>query len=116
MQPTGNSGGTHNLRVTSGTRNFEQMLELLDTGLLVTEVMGSGVNMLTGDYSRGAAGFWVEKGQIAYPVDGITIAGQLQNMYANIVAVGNDAIKHRAIACPSILIEQLTIGGSSSSR
>ncbi|MGZ8226168.1 MAG: metalloprotease PmbA, partial [Methylococcaceae bacterium] len=90
MHSTGNAGGVHNLAITPGRHDFQAMLMQLDCGLLVTELMGQGVNMVTGDYSRGAAGFWVENGVIQYPVEEITIAGNLKEMFKNIVAVGND--------------------------
>ena len=90
MTPTGHAGGIHNWYVKSTGQNFEQMLKELGTGLLVTEVMGQGVNVVTGDYSRGAAGFWVENGEIQYPVSEITIAGNLKDMFTKIVAVGSD--------------------------
>jgi len=111
MKTTGNAGGVHNLTIDSGENNFEAMLEQLDTGLLVTELMGQGVNRVTGDYSRGASGFWVEKGQIQYAVEEITIAGNLKDMYKNIVSVGNDVDYRGNIRTGSILIEQMSIAG-----
>lgn len=90
MTPTGHAGGIHNWFVKHTGQSFEQMLKALGTGLLVTEVMGQGVNVVTGDYSRGAAGFWVENGEIQYPVSEITIAGNLKTMFNQIVAVGSD--------------------------
>lgn len=90
MTPTGHAGGIHNWYVKSTGQNYQQMLKELGTGLLVTEVMGQGVNVVTGDYSRGAAGFWVENGEIKYPVSEITIAGNLKQMLQQIVAVGSD--------------------------
>lgn len=111
MQSTGNSGGTHNLTITPGENNFAAMLKQLGTGLLVTELMGQGVNRITGDYSRGAAGFWVENGQILYPVEEITIAGNLKDMFKNIVSVGNDVDYRTNIRTGSILIEQMSIAG-----
>ena len=87
------------------------MLKKLGTGLLVTELMGQGVNMVTGDYSRGAAGFWVENGEIAYPVQEITIAGNLKDMFRDIVAVGNDVVRRGSRHCGSILIDKMTIAG-----
>jgi len=88
-QPTGHAGGIHNWLVSSTGENFTQMLKKMDRGLLVTELMGQGVNIVTGDYSRGAAGFWVENGEIQFPVSEITIAGNLADMMKNIVAVGS---------------------------
>jgi len=88
------------------------MLATLDTGLLVNEVMGQGVNPVTGDYSRGAAGFWVEGGEIQYPVSEITIAGNLRDMYGHIVAIGNDTDLRGGIRTGSVLIEELTLAGN----
>jgi PmbA protein len=87
------------------------MLKALGTGLLVTELMGQGVNAVTGDYSRGAAGFWVEKGEIAYPVQEITIAGNLKDMFRGIAAVGRDVVHRGSRNCGSILIDKMTIAG-----
>jgi len=109
LQTTGNAGGVRNLSIDSGRDNFEEMLKKLDTGLLVTELMGQGVNRMTGDYSRGAAGFWVEKGKILYPVEGITIAANLKDMFKNLVAVGNDVDRRGNIRTGSILIEEMSI-------
>lgn len=111
MQTTGNAGGVHNLQLSAGNDDFAAMLKRLDTGLLVTELMGQGVNSVTGDYSRGASGFWVERGEIQYPVEEITIAGNLKNMFKNIVAVGNDIDLRGNIRCGSILLEQMSIAG-----
>jgi len=111
MQTTGNAGGVHNLTVESGALDFAGMLKLLDTGLLVTELMGQGVNRVTGDYSRGASGFWVENGVIQYPVQEITIAGNLKNMLRNIVAIGNDVDLRGNTRVGSILLEQMAIAG-----
>ena len=87
------------------------MLKALGTGLLVTEMMGQGINSVTGDYSRGATGFWVERGEIAYPVEEITIAGNLKDMFRSIAAVGNDVIRRGSRQTGSILIERMTIAG-----
>lgn len=111
MQTTGNASGVHNLTIDPGADDFQAMLKRLDTGLLVTELMGQGVNRVTGDYSRGAAGFWVENGQIQYPVEEITIAGNLKDMFKNIVAVGNDVDLRSNIRTGSILVEQMSIAG-----
>lgn len=111
MQTTGNAGGVHNLTVESGPNDFAGMLKLLDTGLLVTELMGQGVNRVTGDYSRGASGFWVENGVIQYPVQEITIAGNLKTMLRNIVAIGNDVDLRGNTRVGSILLEQMAIAG-----
>ncbi len=111
MQTTGNAGGIHNLTVEPGNNDFNAMLKLLDTGLLVTELMGQGVNRVTGDYSRGASGFWVENGVIQYPVQEITVAGNLKTMLLNIVAIGNDVDLRGNIRVGSILLEQMAIAG-----
>ncbi|MDQ2194271.1 metalloprotease PmbA [Vibrio anguillarum] len=111
MTPTGHAGGIHNWYVQSTGQNFEQMLKALGTGLLVTEVMGQGVNAVTGDYSRGAAGFWVENGVIQYPVSEITIAGNLKDMFQQMVAVGSDVETRSQIQTGSILLESMKIAG-----
>ncbi len=111
MQSTGNAGGVRNLTLESGSDDFAAMLKRLDTGLVVTELMGNGINRLTGDYSRGAAGFWVENGHIQYPVEEITIAGNLKDMFKNIVAVGNDVDYRGNTRTGSILISQMSIAG-----
>ena len=116
MKTTGNSGGSHNLVLTSRqTRagdDLDAMIEKLGTGLLVTELMGSGVNYVTGDYSRGASGFWVEKGRIAYPVHEITIAGNMKSMLKGIQAVGADAYNYGAKTVGSILVNRMKVAGS----
>lgn len=116
LESTGNAGGIHNLQVTPGAADgeasdFAGMLRRLGSGLLVTEVMGQGVNTITGDYSRGAAGFWVENGVIAYPVEEITIAANLRDMYAGIRAVGADVDPRSHILCGSILLDRVTVAG-----
>jgi PmbA protein len=111
MQTTGNASGVHNLTISTSDRDFQAMLKLLDTGLLVTELIGQGVNIINGTYSRGAAGFWVEHGEIQYPVEEITIAGNLKDMYKQIVAVGNDVDYRGNIRTGSILIERMSIAG-----
>ncbi len=111
MTPTGHAGGIHNWFVQSTGQSFEQMLKELGTGLLVTEVMGQGVNVVTGDYSRGAAGFWVENGEIQYPVSEITIAGNLKDMFQQIVAVGSDVETRSQIQTGSILLETMKVAG-----
>lgn len=111
MQTTGNSGGTHNLILRPGELDFDGLLKQMGCGLLVTELLGQGVNHVTGDYSRGAAGFWVEGGEIQYPVEEITIAGNLRDMYRQIVAVGNDVLVQGARQCGSILVDGMTIAG-----
>lgn len=111
LQSTGNAGGVHNLITSNGGDDFAGMLKKLGTGLLVTEVMGQGVSIITGDYSRGASGFWVENGEIAYPVEEITIAGNLREMYANLVAVGTDVDRRSHVLTGSWLIENMMIAG-----
>jgi PmbA protein len=115
MKTTGNAGGSHNLALTSTlTRNsddFVAMLKKLGTGLLVTELMGQGTNYVTGDYSRGASGFWVENGVIQYPVEEITIAGNMKDMLAQIVAVGADTLVRGTKETGSILIESMVVAG-----
>jgi len=114
LRTTGNAGGIHNLLVESsvGLLTPAQMLRQLDTGLFVTEMMGQGVNGVTGDYSRGASGFWVEGGAIAYPVHEVTIAGNLRQMYRQVRALGDDVDSHGAIRTGSALVDELTIAGS----
>jgi PmbA protein len=111
MKSTGNAGGNHNLLLKDTEEDFAQLLKKMDHGLLVTEMLGQGINMVTGDYSRGAAGFWIENGAIAYPVQEITIAGNLKDMFRNIVAVGNDVVKRGSKQCGSVLIERMTVAG-----
>jgi len=111
METTGNAGGNHNLFLQSGDLDFDGLLKSMHTGLLVTELLGHGINMVTGDYSRGAAGFWVENGVIQYPVEEITIAGNLKDMFQQIVAVGNDVLVQGSKRTGSILIERMTIAG-----
>lgn len=116
LQTTGNAGGSHNLMLTSrqtqATDDLDAMLEKLGTGLLVIELLGQGVNYVTGDYSRGASGFWVEKGRIAYPVHEITIAGNLKDMFKGIEAVGADVYHYGAKAIGSVLINRMKVAGS----
>jgi PmbA protein len=111
LATTGNAGGAHNLVVSSGADDFDAMLRRMGRGLLVTEQLGHGVNAVTGDYSRGAAGFWVEGGEIRFPVEEVTIAGNLLAMYAGIVAVGNDVLIRGSKHCGSILVDRMTIAG-----
>ncbi len=112
LETTANAGGARNLRISSTGERYEQMLQKMGTGLLVTELMGQGVNMVTGDYSRGAAGYWVENGVIQYPVHEITIAGNLQDMFRNILAIGSDADTRGNTQTGSILIEQMSVAGA----
>jgi PmbA protein len=111
LRTTGNAGGNHNLILQSGDLDFAGLLKTMSRGLLVTELLGQGINAVTGDYSRGAAGFWVENGEIQYPVQEITIAGNLKDMFRNIVAVGNDILVQGSRQCGSILVEGMTIAG-----
>ena len=112
MQTTGNAGGAHNLLVAPNVAGgMDALLTRLGTGLLVTELMGQGVNMVTGDYSRGAAGFWVENGSIQYPVAEITIAGNLRDMLKGIAAVGDDVDARGGTRVGSILLQEMTIAG-----
>jgi PmbA protein len=112
MQSTGNAGGVHNLTLDSGTLDFDGMLKLMGTGLLVTELMGQGVKMMTGDYSRGASGFWVENGVIAFPVHEITIAGNFKTMLKGIEAVGADTYVSGAKTMGSVLLNRMKVAGS----
>jgi len=116
MQSTGNAGGSHNLIVQSTGQSFAELLQLMGTGLLVTEVLGHGLNMVTGDYSRGAAGFWVENGMIVFPVEEITIAGNMKDMLNQIKAIGNDVIKNSSKLTGSILIEQMMVATGDSAE
>lgn len=109
MQTTGNAGGSHNLIVQHTHHSFADLLKLMGTGLLVTEVLGHSLNMVTGDYSRGAAGFWVENGVIAFPVEEITIAGNMKEMLQHIIAIGSDVNKQSSKQTGSILIENMTV-------
>lgn len=111
LQSTGNAGGVHNLKVAANAGDFESMVRTMGRGLLVTELMGQGVNNITGDYSRGAAGFWVEDGQLQYPVDGITIAGNLKAMFQAIEAVGSDVDPRSHVHVGSILLGRMTVAG-----
>lgn len=112
MPSTGHAGGIHNWQVHGQGQSQQQLLRQMGTGLLITELMGQGVNVVTGDYSRGAAGFWVENGEIAYPVEEITIAGNLKEMFRNLVAVGDDWDTRSSLRTGSILLEQMKIAGN----
>ena len=111
LPTTANAGGAHNLILSHTHPSQAELLREMGSGLLVTELMGQGVNTLTGDYSRGAAGFWVENGQISYPVQEITIASRLQDMLPNIAGAANDALKRSAHKTGSLLLEQMTVAG-----
>lgn len=112
LATTANAGGVHNLAVAANAGGLDDLLRGLGRGLLVTELMGQGVNPVTGDYSRGAAGFWVEGGQLAYPVDGITVAGNLRRMFGAIEAVGSDVDPRSHIRTGSILVGRMTVAGT----
>jgi PmbA protein len=112
LRTTGNAGGNHNLILDNGAGlEFPALLKTMDKGLLVTELLGQGVNSVTGDYSRGAAGFWVEGGEIRHAVEEITIAGNLKNMLSGISAVGNDVIVRGSKQCGSLLVDRMTVAG-----
>ncbi|MFV3386319.1 metalloprotease PmbA [Pseudomonas sp. NY15364] len=112
LPSTANAGGVHNLFVTHGDEDQQALLRRMGRGLLVTELMGQGLNLVTGDYSRGAAGFWVENGEIQFPVQEVTIAGNLRDMFRQIVAVGRDLERRGNICTGSVLIEKMTVAGS----
>ncbi|MEE9344615.1 MAG: metalloprotease PmbA [Methylococcales bacterium] len=112
MQTTGNAGGTYNLTVEPGQQDFDQLIKTMNTGFIVLELIGQGVNMMTGDYSRGAAGLWVENGEIVHPVDEVTIAGNLKDIFRQIAAIGNDVDHTSSIRTGSILVENMVLAGS----
>jgi len=112
MPSTANAGGVHNLFVSHGDEDQQALLKRMGRGLLVTELMGQGLNMVTGDYSRGAGGYWVENGEIQFPVQEVTIAGNLRDMFKQIVAVGSDLELRSNIRTGSVLIERMTVAGS----
>ena len=111
IHTTGNAGGHHNLVLKSDGPDFAGMLRKMGRGLLVTELLGQGINLVTGDYSRGAAGYWVDGGEIQFPVEEITIAGNLRDIFKGIVCVGSDVLTRSARESGSILIERMTIAG-----
>ncbi|SNX60685.1 microcin-processing peptidase 1. Unknown type peptidase. MEROPS family U62 [Nitrosomonas ureae] len=112
LRTTGNAGGSHNLIMRDDTESsFDALLQKMGTGLLVTELLGHGINAVTGDYSRGASGFWVESGVISHPVEEITIAGNLKNMFQGILAIGDDVIVRGSKQCGSVLIDRMTVAG-----
>lgn len=112
MKSTGNAGGIHNLVVKHGDKDLSALLKTMGTGLLITEMMGNGVNLVTGDYSRGVGGYWVENGEIQYPVQEITVAGKLKDMYAGIQEIGNDVDRRGNVLTGSILINEMMVAGS----
>jgi PmbA protein len=111
MAPTGNAGGVHNLVVEPGDQDLDSLIRTMGTGLLITDLIGFGVNQVTGDYSRGASGFWVEGGEIRHPVEEITVAGNLLDMYLRIAAIGNDIDRRGNIRSGSVLIDGMTVAG-----
>ena len=111
LKPTGNAGGVHNLIVEHGKNNLVEMIIEMNTGLLITDMIGFGVNQITGDYSRGASGFWIENGEITYPVEEITIAGNLIDMYKNIKCIGNDVDPRGNILTGSVMINKMIVAG-----
>jgi PmbA protein len=111
MQTTANAGGIHNLVVEPDDVNFDALVKEMETGLVITELMGMGINTVTGDYSRGACGFWVEAGEILFPVEEITVAGNLRDVYAGIRRIANDVDVRGNIRTGSVLIEEMTIAG-----
>lgn len=111
LQSTGHAGGIHNWRIAGQGLSFDALLKQMGTGLVVTELMGQGVSGITGDYSRGASGFWVENGEIQYPVSEITIAGNLKDMWANMVTIADDIETRSNIQCGSVLIPEMSIAG-----
>ncbi|MEM6935010.1 MAG: metalloprotease PmbA [Pseudomonadota bacterium] len=112
LTTTGNAGGVHNLTLRPGARSFDNLIKDMGRGLIVTEMMGQGVSVTTGDYSRGAAGFWVENGEIEHAVEGVTIAGNLKDIFAGVQALGSDLDERAGTRCGSILVGDLTIAGS----
>jgi PmbA protein len=112
LKTTGNAGGAHNLIVPGNSEDLDSMIKSMQSGLLVRELIGQGVNPVTGDYSRGAVGYWIENGEIAYPVHEVTIAGNLRGLYPRIVAIGNDQDLRGGIRCGSILVDEMTIAGA----
>ncbi|MFT5425139.1 MAG: PmbA protein [Gammaproteobacteria bacterium] len=111
LPPTANAGGVHNLTIDTSEHDLDELVKQMDTGLLITDMIGFGVNQITGDYSRGAAGFWIENGEIQYPVEEITVAGNLIEMYKQIIHIGNDIDPRGNVLTGSVLIENMTIAG-----
>jgi PmbA protein len=112
LESTGNAGGAHNLIVPGNADDMASIMKSMQTGLLVQELIGQGVNSVTGDYSRGAVGYWIENGEIAFPVHEVTIAGNLRELYQKIVAIGNDQDLRGGIRCGSLLVDEMTIAGA----
>ncbi len=111
LQTTGNAGGVHNLVIESGKNTLDELIKNMESGLLITDMIGFGVNQITGDYSRGASGFWVENGELAYPVEEITVAGNLIDMYKNIISIANDVDPRGNVLTGSVMMDTMTIAG-----
>ncbi len=111
LPPTGNAGGVHNLMVQVSEQDLEALIRQMDTGFLITDMIGFGVNQITGDYSRGASGFWIERGELQYPVEEVTVAANLADMFKQIVGISNDVDNRGNIKTGSVLIENMTIAG-----
>ncbi|WAI18192.1 MAG: metalloprotease PmbA [Buchnera aphidicola (Acyrthosiphon caraganae)] len=112
LESTGNCGGIYNWLVSNSNISFEELLQKVDQGILITELMGQGVDIISGNYSRGAVGFWIEKGKISYPINEITISGNLRNMWNNIVSISTDIDKRNNIQCGSVLLSEIQISGN----
>lgn len=112
LQTTANAGGTQNLIVPGNSGDLDSLIKEMGTGLIVEELIGQGVNAVTGDYSRGVVGQWVENGEIQHPVHEVTIAGNLRDLYSRIAAIGNDPDLRGGIRCGSLLVEEMTVAGS----
>ncbi|WP_284443271.1 metalloprotease PmbA [Buchnera aphidicola] len=112
LNSTGNCGGIYNWLVSNRNISFEELLKNMNQGILVTELMGQGVDIISGNYSRGAVGFWIEKGKISYPVNEITISGNLRNMWNNIISISNDVDRRNNIQCGSVLLSEMQISGN----
>jgi PmbA protein len=111
LQTTGNAGGVHNLTIETGKQTLAELIGEMNTGLLITDLIGFGVNQVTGDYSRGASGFWIEHGEVRFPVEEITVAGNLKDIYQRIVAIGNDVDHRGNILTGSVLVDNMTVAG-----
>ncbi|MEM7282666.1 MAG: metalloprotease PmbA [Pseudomonadota bacterium] len=111
LPTTGNAGGVRNMEISGGEKDFDELLKEMDTGFYVSELIGHGVNMVTGDYSRGAAGFWVQGGEIQHAVSEVTVAGNLKDIYQDLVAVGNDLDTRGSLRCGSVLVSEMTVAG-----
>ena len=109
MQTTGNSGGVRNVRIEGELSDYSKLLKQMGRGVMVTQLMGQGVNAVTGDYSRGASGFWVENGEIAYPIENFTIASNLKEMFLGVAGIGTDVDRRGNICTGSLLIDEMTV-------